>query len=277
MPMIIALNPRPKAKGKKMAKKKKRKMTALQLKYFGKGRKNRPMSAKQKKYFGKGRKKGAPQMAGKKTAIKKRKNPSPKKAAKKAYRYTSNTIGGININSAFKAAVPMLLGALVAKAVAKKFADGGAESDAWTWKNNALALAGGFAAAFVTSAILKKRPAANNVFKGALLLVGYKIATTYLAPKNASLEAWFGADDEIDPYAGVGGDMYPGNDGETYVQGTDGNWRPASESHRVPRGMSDVMVDPDPRYGMADIMVDPQSRYGAIDDNLHKMIENDGM
>lgn len=287
MPTIIALNPRPK-KGKKK-KKKKRKMTALQLQYFGKGRKKkskrknkrkRPaMTALQKKYFGTKAQRKETGMAKAKT--KKRKNPKKSKAIR---RYTRQTLGGVNMMGAMRSTVPLLFGALVAKFAAKKFADGGAEGDNWTWKNYLLALAGGFTAAFLTSATLKKKAAAQKVFEGSLLLIAYKVFTNEIAPQNPSLESWFGGnEDNFDPYSGVGdnGDIWAG-DNEDYVKGIDGYWRPASESHRLPpgRSMGDVMVPPDPRYGgMGDVMVPPDSRYGygASNSEINQMIENDEM
>lgn len=291
MPTIIALNPRPKAK-KKKKKQKKRKMTALQLKYFGpksqrkkkrKNKRKRPaMTALQKKYFGnKSQRKEAVTMPkSKKKAIKKRKNPPAKKRSYR--RYARQTLGGVNMMGAVRSTVPLLFGALVAKFAAKKFAEGGAESDNWTWKNYLLALAGGFTAAFLTSATLKKRAAAQKVFEGSLLLIAYKLFTNEIAPQNPSLESWFGATDEFDPYSGMGydtgdeGDLWAG-DNEDHIKGIDGYWRPVSESHRLPAAnrMGDVMVAPDPRYG--DVMVSPDPRYGGMSSEINQMIENDGM
>jgi hypothetical protein len=190
-------------------------------------------------------------------------------------------LAGINVRSAAKSTIPLLFGAISAKFVAKRFADGGAETDNWTWKNYLLGLAGGFGAALITSSILKTRVSAQKVMEGAFLLIGYKFFTNELAPKNATLEAWFGQDDDFDPYAGNDdygdyGDIWRGGE-QDFVRGLDGNWRPTDESHRLPEkaGYGDIMVDPDPRFG--DIYVDPDSRYGFGAANTARAFEQDGM
>ena len=214
-------------------------------------------------------------------SIQKRQNPSKRRAV---YRYGRSTLGGINMMGAAKSTVPLLFGALVAKFAAKKFAPGGAEGDNWSWKNYLLAAAGGFVAAFGTSAVLKKRAAAQKVFEGSLLLIAYKLFTNDIAPLNTYTEDWFSGADDFDPYAGADlgepGDLWTGDE-EDYVKGIDGYWRPTSESHRRPQqAMGDVMVDPQPRYGgYGDIMMDPNPRYGygAADGEIDQLIETDKM
>lgn len=294
MPTILALNPcgtrTNKKKGRtKMSKKKgkkRRSMTPLQIKYFGTKRQRAALATKKKPAAKKtaSQKKESSKMAKGKKGKKKISRKNPKVAA-----YAGRTLAGINIFGAVKSGVPLLFGALCAKFAAKKFAEGGSESDNWTYKNYLLALAGGFVAAFGTSAILKKRAAAQKVFEGALLLVGYKIFTGEIAPKNASLESWFGQTD-FDPYGSLGavngiGDIWQSGS-SNYVRGVDGYWRPADESHRLPASRStqslpafvgDVLVDPSARYG--DVLVDPSSRYGETPSAHHmaKAIDADGM
>lgn len=290
MPTIIALNPRGKGKKKKRKKKqKKRKMSALQLKYFGSkaqrknskkkrgkkkmAKKKRKMTALQKKYFGtKAQRKGSTAMAKKKT--RKRSNPKKKKSTRRRFS------AGVNLMGAAKSTVPLLFGALVAKFAAKKFAEGGSETENWNWKNYAFAGVGTFAAAYFVSAVLKKRAPAQKVLEGGLLILAYKLFTNEIAPMNSYTESWFaGAEDEFNPYngldAGEPGDLWASDSGD-YVKGIDGYWRPASESHRIPQGnrsMGDVMVPPDARYG--DVMVPPSARYGTAE--IDEMIENDQM
>lgn len=281
MPVIVALNPAKKKKKGEKKKGKKRKMTALQKKYFGT----------------KAQRKGTEKMAtAKKKPGPKKKRGNPNQIIKYKTRPNSMAIGGVNLGGAVKATVPMLFGALVAKFAAKKFAAGGAETDNWSWKNYLLALAGGFVAAFGTNAILRKRAAAQKVFEGALLLIAYKVFTNEIAPQNQSLDTWFGADADFDPYAGVDGgvgeigDIWQGGT-EDYVKGVDGMWRTTSEAHRMPRGgvpfgyrrgirkgMGDVLVNPDTRYG--DILVDENARYSGAAPTAPEMareIEQDGM
>lgn len=296
MPTIIALNPRGKGKKKKKKKqKKKRKMSALQLKYFGtksqrkksakkRGKKKmatkkRKMTALQKQYFGtKSQRKGTT-VAKRKT--KKRSNPKKKKGGytKRAPQMKSIVLG------AAKSLVPLMFGALVAKFAAKKFADGGSESENWNWKNYAFAGVATVGVALLAGAVLKKKVPAQKILEGGLLLLGYKLFTHEIAPMNTYTESWFGgAEDDFNPYSGLGegepGDLVEDN-GETFIKGIDGYWRPASESHRLPaasRSMGDVMVNPDPRYGgLGEVMVQPNARYGATGSEIEQMIENDQM
>lgn len=240
MPTILAMNPK-----KKKKKKTKRVMSALQKKYFGT----------------KAQRKEVNKMA-------KKKKPGPKKGTKKAakiiYRKSKATLGGINMLGAAKSTVPLLFGALVAKGIAKRFATGGGEGEPWSYKNFLLALAGGFGAALLTRMLIKRGNAAQKVFEGSLLLIGYKLVTTKLAPMTEISQSWLGAPAEELPYGSLGaGDMWTGRD-EDYVQGVDGRWRPISESHRAPN-MGDVEVIPNPRYGYGDVEVIPNRRYGGID------------
>ena len=250
MPTIVALNP---------SKKKKRKNAGSRLAKKSKGSKMAKAIVKAK-------------------PKRRRRNPSNVKVIT---RYARNTVGGVNMMGAVKSTVPLLFGALVAKFAAKKFAEGGAESDNWSYKNYLLALAGGFVVAFGTSALLKKRAAAQKVFEGALLLIGYKIFTGEIAPKNPGLESWFGAADDFDPYQGTSvgdtGDIWQGGN-EDYIKGYDGQWRPVSEAHRQPAyDMGDVLVTPDSRYG--DVLITPDPRYGntPASSDAARIAEKDGM
>jgi len=192
--------------------------------------------------------------------VKRRSNPT---RARRVVRYAKGTFAGIRIGDAAKATIPLLFGAVAAKFTAKKFAEGGAEADNWTWKNYLLCLLGGFVAAAGTSSILKSRKSAQKVMEGAFLLAAYKFFTNELAPKSPTLEAWFGADDEFDPYAGYG-DIWQG--GETdYIQGVDGAWRPVDESHRLPQvaAYGDSLQRPSARFG--DVVSRPSARFGAVD------------
>jgi hypothetical protein len=270
MPTIIALNPRKKGKKKKGKKKRKRPaMTALQKKYFGK----------------KAERKGPTKMAkAKKKTTKKRYNPKKKKGGGGGSRRggaIASTIFG-----AAKSTVPLLFGALTAKFFAKKFAEGGAESDNWNWKNYALAGGSTVGAAFLVGALFRKKAITQKVLEGGLLLLAYKLFTNEIAPMNQYTESWFGgAEDEFDPYGAIDqgeeGDIWEG-DNEDYVKGVDGYWRPASEAHRQPIGnLRDVMVNPDPRYGgYRDVMVNPDPRYGGYGITVSEVtakVARDGM
>lgn len=269
MPTIIALNPRKKGKKKGKKKRKRPAMTALQKKYFG----------------SKAQRKGPTKMAkAKKKTTKKRYNPKKKKGGGGGG--TRRGLLGPTVWGAMKSTVPLLFGALTAKFFAKKFAEGGAESDNWNWKNYALAGAATVGASVVVGAIFRKKAISQKVLEGGLLLLCYKLFTNEIAPMNQYTESWFGGEeDEFDPYAGEDqgepGDIWQG-DNETFVKGIDGYWRPASEAHREPAGnLRDVMVNPDPRYGgFRDVMVDPDPRYGGYGMSIPEVtakVARDGM
>jgi hypothetical protein len=247
MPTIIAVNPIKKRKAKKRSKVTKRK-TARKI------TKRTVSSAKKRK--GKKtmpKKKRAKTKTRTKTVIKYRTRKNPTKKRRRIRRAIGATIAGVNLWGALQNTLPMLMGAMAAKVVAKKFADGGGELDNWTWKNYGLALLGGMLAAVGTSAIFKsKRSTAQRVMEGSLLLVAYKIVTNEIAPTNDTMEEWFGADDDsvhpdylgadrllpVDPTMGLGAsDMLELPDGDTFVRGEDGNWAPTDDSHRMDMDM----------------------------------------
>jgi hypothetical protein len=178
------------------------------------------------------------------THTRRRRNPTGAQVAA----YGRGTLAGINVGGALKSSLPLLVGALAAKFAAKKFtADDGSEGANWTWKNYGFSLLGGFVAAVATSAIFKSRlGAAQKVMEGAFLITGYKIFVNEIASQNATLNAWFSADE---PPLMLGQDQAPvgqlpvqpgaivqGDDGQPYVMGQDGMWRPVSEDHRLPAG-----------------------------------------
>lgn len=191
-----------------------------------------------------------------------KKNPTRKKRVTRA---VGKSIGGINIQEAAKGTIPMLIGALAAKFAAKRFADGGAETDNWTWKNYGFGLLGGFLAAFGTASIFgSKKATAQKMMSGAFLLTAYKVFTNEIAPQNSTLDAWFSGDDALpEGYeADEESAMMYGDDGQAFVQGADGNYLPADDSHRDIYGDGAVPVDPQMGFGDGAVDVDPQMGFG---------------
>lgn len=221
---IIAINPRPKRRTRKNATPKK------------KGYKT--MAKKRKK----SRRKAPKTRTRTRTKVVYRTRSSPKRRRRRnpsRGAYIKQTIAGVNIPGAFRDALPMLTGALIGKAAAKKFALGGGEMENWTWANYLWCLGGGLIAGFATSALLKgSRATAQKMFTGALILTGYKFFTNEIAPKNATLESWFGQDTNlvrsIDPYAGLFGQVYEQPEGDYEMMG----------QHYVPANMAGETVVP---------------------------------
>jgi len=250
MGMIMAVNPtkkKPARSGKKSGTK---------------AKKGKAMAKRKRNALGQFVKKGRSTTKKKTTTKKKRRNPVAKTKTKTITRYAKSTVAGVNVGGALRNTVPLLAGALAAKFCAKKFTDDdGSESANWTWKNYALGLLGGFAAALIASVLLKaKGTTSQRLFEGALMLVAYKIFINEIASQNDSMKEWFGGydagyfdnpaamgpaqqfagpEESFDPYAGgaISGAIIQGEE-DDYVQGMDGQWRPVSESHRDVQGMS---------------------------------------
>lgn len=185
----------------------------------------------------------------------------------KAKRVAKTLIGGINVGGALKDLFPLFCGALAAKFAAKKFAEGGAETENWTWKNYGWGILGMGIAAVGTSAIFRgRRNVAQKVFEGGLLLLTYKLFTNELAPRSEYLESWFGEDEDIYPdMSGYSdnvareGDIWQ-NQNEAYVMGADGYYRPVSEMHRqvLPQHNMGIDIQPaDPTFGIDIEPADP--------------------
>lgn len=216
-----------------------------------------------------GKKKGAPQMAKKKrraprktkTIVKYRTRKNPKRAIKRAGSYAKQQILGVNVTGALKSTIPLLLGALACKFAAKKFTDGGADDENWTWKNYAFGLLGGMVAAFGAQALFKTRSGTTQkILEGAFLLTVYKIFVNEIATSNSTMDEWFGEDDALPDYDGLGaedmgpsaflppgtsgvmGDIWQGDD-QDFVQGPDGAWRPIDEGHREPMNVTGLGDD----------------------------------
>lgn len=226
---ILAVNPRK----KKRAAPKKRGTSKPRKNAKTKPTKRSPTMPKKKRKKRRAAPKTRTRTSRTKTVVRYRTRSAPKKRRRNpsARRYAKQTLLGVNIPGAVKDALPMLLGALAGKAAAKKFALGGAEADNWTWANYLWCLGGSLIAAFGTQAIFKgKRGTAQKVFTGGMVLAAYKFFTNDIAPRNATLESWFGQDAQearliesaarsIDPYSGMFGDVTEQPEGDFQMLG----------------------------------------------------------
>lgn len=145
----------------------------------------------------------------KSTRKKARRNPSPivrYKSRPKSNPTAGQIIGGVHMKQAATNVMPMFLGALTAKFFAKKFADGGSETENWTWKNYAMGLGGTLVAGLVTSALFGgKKKTAQRMFEGGLLICAYKLFTNDIATKNETLSSWFSGTEGLGAYDPSGG------------------------------------------------------------------------
>jgi len=124
-----------------------------------------------------------------------------KKGKKKSYKRNPaslRTVGGLNIPRAAIDATKCAGGMLIAQFFAKKFAKGGGANNVnWDAKNYGFAALGALAAGLAGNLI--KKGSGQEMFKGGLALVMYKLVTNEIAPKSDWLEAQLGQFDELNP------------------------------------------------------------------------------
>ena len=147
-----------------------------------------------------------------KTTIKAKGKPMAKKRGKKkSYKRNPSSrsvagrmLGGLNLPKATVDATKAAGGMLIAQFFAKKFAGGGgANNPDWTVKNYAFAALGALAAGLAGNMI--KKGSGQEMFKGGLSLVLYKIVTNEIAPQNKWLESQLGQFDQLNPaYSAAG-------------------------------------------------------------------------
>jgi hypothetical protein len=118
-------------------------------------------------------------------------------------------LAALDIGAAFRGAVAIAGGMLIAKAAVNKITAGGSETELWSWPNIATAALAGFVAAFVLGAVFNLNQVCTRfIFMGGLALALFKAFTTKLAPKWGWTQTWFGADEDVNPAllgAGAGG------------------------------------------------------------------------
>jgi hypothetical protein len=188
-------------------------------------------------------KKTTNQKAGSKMAKRKKRtykrNPSGRSVASRA-------LGGLNLPKAMIDSTKMAGGMLIAQFFAKKFAEGGGANDRdWTVKNYAFAALGALAAGLGGNMI--KRGSGNEMFKGGLALVLYKIVTNEIAPTTPWLEDQLG---QINPAYGVTEPMYlPAAEYDVadevdYLLGQGDVYRPAADEDYPEMGEYEFLGEP---------------------------------
>lgn len=211
---------------------------------------------------------------------KKRKSRKKNPVGKRTRRRAKQTFLGMDFGKTFSNLAPHLAGMLAANVLAKKFPglEGGTDRMDWTPGNYLGAGLGAILAGALAENI--RRGWGQKVFQGGMDLVFYKLLINEIAYKNPTLESWFGQDEPIHPdYLGDGygdfGELAPpdelgfgqdpmdlpddteedvgaialGDDGEEYVKGVDGYWRPVDESDRIvsaDMGFDDELSPPGP-------------------------------
>jgi hypothetical protein len=171
------------------------------------------------------------------TRRRRRRNPSIRAiGGRTASMFTAKALTGYAVDAA-----KQFGGQLACQFAAKKFAEGGGSLEVWGWKNYMFGLIGTFVSGIGADMI--KRGSGAEFIKGGMALMMYKAFTQKLANKSNFVQTYFGEESmapEYKQYLGYDGnyyspgDSYLGEDGEVYLMGADGVWRPTTENYRDP-------------------------------------------
>lgn len=205
-----------------------------------------------------------------------------RRAASAARRYAGVAAGSIGLVPALKNMLPMLAGVVATKLIQKKFGDGTAENKSWTWKDYLVGALGGFGAAFISRGLFKGSPqTSQKILEGSFLFLGSKILLEEIVPMSKTAEEWLGQEDDFAPAGLLGtgqdeaymgqayevGDLLEADDGQTYVLGQDWRWRPADDGNRLlgeddfaPAGQDEAYMGQDEAY-MGESLA-PVARFG---------------
>jgi hypothetical protein len=247
MKEILLINPRRSKPKKKRSGKQGVKAMAAKKKSTSKPRKRRKTTSAAPK-----RRRASTKRT---TRRRRRRNPqSPKRAA-------LNLLSAKSLFGMAADASKQFGGHLACQFAAKKFADGGGANENWGWKNYLFGLLGTSVAAYGAEMI--KRGSGRDFMTGGLSYLMLKAFVGEAGPRFPWVETYFGdptaygygtglqGDDFPGQYLGTDGnyytpgDSYYGEDGEVYLLGQDGMWRPTSDDYRNPEllGLGDGMVD----------------------------------
>lgn len=181
-------------------------------------------------------------------------NPAPAPNPKRRRRRNPSAIGGATrgflgpIEPAIRAAIPGLIGAMAGKLAQRRWGNGAAENENWTWKDYAFGSLGVLGAQLAAKHLFRaSAQTQQQIMTGGLLLMGFKLLTNEIIPMSATAHKWLGEDGE--EY--LPGDTYATAMGEAFVLGSDGQWRPADSSDRLlgdtlspPGRLGDVLSPP---------------------------------
>jgi hypothetical protein len=229
---ILALNPGKNPRKKKHAAKGATKMARRR---DSKGR-----------FLPKGSSGGGSKRKGKRKYRKNPGNPSlsgAKRAASRGAHHVRGFFGGLGLGQAAKVTLHGMIGIAAASMLRKKFGDVDDARGNWGWKDYLMAGLGALAASTIAKHVFKASPdTSKNILVGGLVLIGYRILTDEVLPKNDTLKKWFGEEGPEGSWQGLGageepgylpGDVMLGEGGEgDYVMGEDMNWRPIDDTHR---------------------------------------------
>lgn len=191
--------------------------------------------------------------------------------AKRAYAGARGLLAGISAGEAIKFTGQAMMGIAAANLIRKKFGAVGDQRDNWEWRDYLMAGLGSLGASFVAKYLFRASPATSrNILMGGLVLIGYRLLQDEIVPQSDTLRNWIGEENPEGSWNGIGaggaagylpGDLYVGDDGQTFVYGDDGNWRPADDSARLlpaAEGYGETLAPPS---GLGEL-VEP-SRLGA--------------
>jgi hypothetical protein len=168
-----------------------------------------------------------------------RTNPSKSMRVRRAARSIGKTILGMNIKAALGNVPPAVLGMVAAKWASKRFSEGGAsetDPESWTWSSYLKGAIGALAGGFIAQSL--RAGWGQKVLEGGLNLMVYKLVQNELVPRSEWAQAQFGEQDS----AAIQYD----SEGRPYFLGSNGQWYPADERHRLPEAamLGDELLPP---------------------------------
>lgn len=185
-------------------------------------------------------KKMAKRKASKKRAKSNPRRTSIRKTTRRAASSIRKSFMGLNVGSALKDIPAFQAGMFAAKFAAKKFGDNRAtetDPESWSWDSYLKGAFGAIAAGIIAQKI--KPGSGQNVLRGGLNLMIFKLIENEWIPKSEFATAHFGQDDELPGY--VLGEVYENEEGTPYMLGEDGEWAPADDRHRLPEDAEAMM------------------------------------
>lgn len=193
----------------------------------------------------------------KRTTKKKRRTTNPSPSPRKVGRSIGASILGLNINKAFKNAIPIQLGMLGTKWLAKRFGPDASETDPASW-NWASYLKGGMGAVISGFIINMLKPGYGQLaLEGGINLMLYKLIQNEMIANSPGLSAQLGEDYVPDEYVMSGTDELP-------IAYNQYGAFPADDRHRMPEFQGGAgVLEPPGRLG-SDATV-PVSALGDVD------------
>ena len=170
-------------------------------------------------------------------------NPSKgvKHYAKRAAHHARGFFGSLGLGGAAKTTAHGMIGIAAGLLLRKKFGKSMSAQGQWQWQDFLMAGVGALGAATIARHVFRaSEQTSKNILTGGLMLIAYRVLTDQIVTRSDTLANWIGEEGE-GAWQGVGagdqvlpGDVMLGADNTPeFVMGSDGQWRPIDDSHRM--------------------------------------------